>query len=113
HLVEGIQPPRDGEGWRVAFRDLETGDDGVIEAPIVVLAAGTLGSPRLLLRTRRRLPALSPAPGTRFSGNGDAAAIACDPPAGGGGRGRAAAADSAVPAPGHPLGPRGQRGTGR
>ena len=44
-----------------------------------MLAAGTLGSTRLLLQNRRRLPRLSPALGTRFSGNGDALALAIDP----------------------------------
>jgi cholesterol oxidase len=42
-----------------------------VRAPIVVIAAGTLGSTYLLLRNRKRLPGLSPALGTRFSGNGD------------------------------------------
>ncbi|WP_225828331.1 GMC oxidoreductase [Streptomyces naphthomycinicus] len=37
----------------------------------LVLAAGTLGTIRLLLRSRNRLPGLGPALGTRFSGNGD------------------------------------------
>ena len=49
-----------------------------VEAPPVVLAAGTLGSPRLLLTNRRRLPGLSPALGTCFSGNGDALGVAFD-----------------------------------
>jgi cholesterol oxidase len=80
HLVTALEPPpRAGEPWRVAFRDLETGESGAIEAPTVVLSAGTLGSPRLLLRNRRRLPEVSPALGTRFSGNGDALAVAFDP----------------------------------
>src|SRR5439155_9329327 len=47
----------------------------------VVLAAGTLGTPRLLLTNRRRLPNISPALGTRFSGNGDALGLALDPQA--------------------------------
>ena len=50
-----------------------------VEAPTVVLAAGTLGSSRLLLTNQRRLPRLSPALGSRFSGNGDALGIAFDP----------------------------------
>ena len=80
HLVDGIEPPRrPGEAWTVAFRDLETRERGTVEAPTVVLAAGTLGSPRLLLTNRSRLPELSPALGTRFSGNGDALALAFDP----------------------------------
>jgi cholesterol oxidase len=82
HLVTGIEPPpRPGERWRIAFRDLESGGSGAVEAPTVVLAAGTLGSPRLLLTNRRRLRELSPALGTRFSGNGDALGIAFDPSA--------------------------------
>lgn len=82
HLVKGIEPPaRPGERWRIAFRDLASGRKGTVEAPIVILAAGTLGSPRLLLTNRRRLSGLSPALGTRFSGNGDALGIAFDPSA--------------------------------
>ena len=42
---------------------------------------GRSASPRLLLHNRRRLPGLSPALGTRFSGNGDALGIAFDPQA--------------------------------
>jgi cholesterol oxidase len=48
-----------------------------------VLAAGTLGTTRLLLRNRKRLPRLSPALGSRYSGNGDALALALDPKAAG------------------------------
>ncbi|MFP5282083.1 MAG: GMC oxidoreductase, partial [Actinomycetes bacterium] len=40
-------------------------------ATTVVLAAGALGTTYLLLRNRVNLPHLSPALGTRFSGNGD------------------------------------------
>ena len=80
HLVTGLEPPpRPGERWRIAFRDLRNGTSGTVEASTVVLAAGTLGSSRLLLTNRRRLQGLSPALGTRFSGNGDALAIAFDP----------------------------------
>ncbi len=42
-----------------------------ITATKMVLAAGTLGSTYLLLRNRAAFPELSPALGTRFSGNGD------------------------------------------
>jgi cholesterol oxidase len=81
-LVTGLEPPpRPGERWRVAARGLESGESETFEAATVVLAAGTLGSPRLLLSNRRRLPELSPALGTRFSGNGDALGIAFDPAA--------------------------------
>jgi cholesterol oxidase len=80
HEVLRIDPPP-GEGgvWRVGFRDLQYRIDGEVSAPVLVLAAGTLGSSRLLLKNKRRLPRLSPALGTRFSGNGDALALAIDP----------------------------------
>lgn len=42
-----------------------------ITADRVVVAAGALGSTFLLLRNARNLPALGPALGTRFCGNGD------------------------------------------
>ena len=82
HEVLRIDPPaRDGDRWKVGFRDLQYRIDGDVSAPVLVLAGGTLGSTRLLLRNRRRLPRLSPALGTRFSGNGDALALAFDPSA--------------------------------
>ncbi|MFA5952084.1 MAG: GMC family oxidoreductase [Hyphomicrobium sp.] len=43
----------------------------VLEAPVVVLAAGTLGSTEILLRSRDKGLALSDKLGTRFSANGD------------------------------------------
>jgi cholesterol oxidase len=83
HMVETIEPPeRDGGNWRVGYSHLGDGDDGAVEAPTLVLAAGTIGSPRLLLKNHNRLPRLSPALGTRFSGNGDALGLAFDPQAG-------------------------------
>jgi cholesterol oxidase len=63
----------------VSFRDLQYGIDGEVGAPVLVLAAGSLGSTRLLLKNRKRLLRLSPALGTRFSGNGDALSLAIDP----------------------------------
>jgi cholesterol oxidase len=63
----------------VGFADLQYRTSGEVRAPLLVLAAGTLGSTRLLLKNRRRLPRLSPALGTRFSGNGDALSLAIDP----------------------------------
>jgi len=74
-------PKRPTGSWRVGFRDLQYGARGAVEAPVLVLAAGTLGSTRLLLRNRRRLARLSPALGSRFSGNGDALGGAFDPAA--------------------------------
>lgn len=81
-MAERLDPPkRRGGMWRVGFRGLGGEPSGAVEAPLVVLAAGTVGSPRLLLTNRRRLPSLSPALGTCFSGNGDALGIAFDPEA--------------------------------
>ncbi len=82
HEVVRIDPPeRRGDAWRVGFRDLQYKIAGEVRAPILVLAAGTLGTTRLLLHNRKRLPRLSPALGTRYSGNGDALALALDPTA--------------------------------
>jgi cholesterol oxidase len=82
HLAEEIAPPPGpGENWRVSYRHLGEGEDGGVEAPTLVLAAGTIGSSRLLLENRRRLPGLSAALGSRFSGDGDALGIAFDPSA--------------------------------
>ena len=63
----------------MTFEDLQYRTGGDVRAPVLVMAAGTLGSTRLLLRNRRRLRKLSPALGTRYSGNGDALALALDP----------------------------------
>jgi cholesterol oxidase len=62
-------------GWDVAVRDLSRGARSSasrrITAPIVVLAAGTLGTNELLLRAQQRGLALSAKLGERFSANGD------------------------------------------
>jgi cholesterol oxidase len=84
HEALRIDPPAAAGGaWRVGYRDLQYGNEGAVSAPVLVLAAGALGSTRLLLKNRRRLPRLSPALGTRYSGNGDALALALDPTADG------------------------------
>jgi len=80
HEVLRVEPAeRAGGRWRVGFRDLQYRINGSVEAPLLILAAGTLGSSRLLLKNRRRLRRLSPSMGSRFSGNGDALALAIDP----------------------------------
>ena len=80
HEVQRLDPPADGERlWRVGYRGLGDEQDGEISAPVVVLAAGCLGSSRLLLKNRGRLKCLSPALGSHFSGNGDALGAAFDP----------------------------------
>jgi cholesterol oxidase len=82
HEVVRIEPPVSSRGgWRVGFRDLQYRIDGSVEAPVIVLAAGTVGTSRLLLKNRSRLGRLSPALGSRFSANGDALALALDPSA--------------------------------
>ena len=77
HEVDRIEP--DGDRWRVGFEQRDGGGKGSVSGKVLVLAAGTLGTTRLLLRNRKRLPRLSPAVGTRFSGNGDALGMAFDP----------------------------------
>jgi cholesterol oxidase len=80
HEATRLDPPQNADGhWRVGFRELTRRADGEVRAPLVVLAAGTLGSTRLLLKNRSRLPRLADALGTRFSGNGDALGAAFDP----------------------------------
>jgi cholesterol oxidase len=59
-------------GWEIAVEDLsKAGATRRIEAPIVVLAAGTMGTNELLLRAQQRGLALSANLGERFSANGD------------------------------------------
>jgi cholesterol oxidase len=62
----GLEARESGAG-----RPLET-----IEAPLVVLSAGSLGSTSLLLRNKHHFPGISPQLGFRFSGNGDLLAFA-------------------------------------
>jgi cholesterol oxidase len=62
----------DDGSWRVhVVPTLGKGAESVIEAAIVVLAAGTLGSTEILLRSRERGLAVSDRVGKRFSANGD------------------------------------------
>ena len=81
-LCEVRRLERDASGYRVRYiahdptgrrAALTSGDVKYTDltATRVVLSAGTFGSPWLLLSNRDALPALSPALGTRFSGNGD------------------------------------------
>ncbi|HRN88280.1 MAG TPA: GMC family oxidoreductase [Hyphomicrobium sp.] len=72
--AETVRKGADGM-WRVALRATasEAGapDDVTLEAPVVVLAAGTLGSTEILLRSRAAGLPLSDKVGHRFSANGD------------------------------------------
>jgi len=80
HEVLEIEPPtRKGGIWRVTWRDLQYGVTGRLEASTVIVSAGTLGSTRLLLQNRERLPRLSDALGSRFSANGNALGAIFDP----------------------------------
>ena len=59
-------------GWRVHCEPVSAGSGPVtLEAPVVVLAAGTLGSTEILLRSREKGLAVSDRLGERFSANGD------------------------------------------
>ena len=59
-------------GWRINYRARNDGKTSVtVEAPIVILAAGTLGSTEILLRSQARGLALSERIGHGFSANGD------------------------------------------
>jgi len=72
--------PLDGGGYAVTYRQWSAEADDVgrrshtvrtVHCDDLVLAAGTFGTASLLLHNRVSLPALGPALGTRFSGNGD------------------------------------------
>jgi cholesterol oxidase len=82
HLVTRIDAPAaPGGNWRVGFKHLGDGQDGAVEGRVLVLAAGTPGTPRLLMKNRSRVRGVSSALGSRFSGNGDALALAFNPQA--------------------------------
>ena len=76
--------PGPDSGWLVSF-DADADGRGRFAAPssfvfadVVVLAAGSLGSTEILLRSRERGLAVSPRLGDRFTGNGDVLAFAYD-----------------------------------
>ncbi len=61
-----------GSGWEIVVQDLsKAGASRRMGAPIVVLAAGTLGTTELLLRAQQRGLELSAKLGEKFSANGD------------------------------------------
>ena len=78
HEVRAIRP-RPASGYEVDYvrhepageGDAAAAPSGTIVCDRLVLAAGTYGTSYLLLRNRAHFPGLSPALGTRFSGNGD------------------------------------------
>lgn len=72
-LVSHIAPAKGG-GWDVHYRAIDSGQGGVVTGQKVIVAAGTLGSNEILLRSRdltRSLPKLSHRLGMGYSGNGD------------------------------------------
>jgi cholesterol oxidase len=61
-------------GWDVHYVDTRTGEPGVVTGARVIVAAGTLGTNEILLRSRdvaKTLPKLSARLGYGYSGNGD------------------------------------------
>lgn len=61
-------------GWDVHVEDTHSGEMHIVTGKRVIVAAGTLGSNEILLRSRdvtKTLPKLSPRLGTGYSGNGD------------------------------------------
>jgi cholesterol oxidase len=91
--VRTIEPLTDEPGrYRIGYRQHLAARDGhqselldpveddtrTVRADRVILAAGAVGSPRLLLLNRNALPRLSPALGTQVSANGDAIAMLRD-----------------------------------
>lgn len=75
-----VEPPADDGHWTVVLQHtddklrLRQGQPLRLRARFVVLAAGTLGSTEILLRSARHGLSLSPMLGQRFSTNGDAIA---------------------------------------
>lgn len=72
--VESVRKAQDGS-WQVLAKSVGT-DRGampevILEAPVVVLAAGTLGSTEIMLRSREAGLRVSDRIGQRFSANGD------------------------------------------
>jgi cholesterol oxidase len=88
HEVKAFEP--DEGGFRVEVADHSNAEEGsprtgppvwqVIFTKRLILCAGALGTPYLLLRNRSMFPDISPMLGTRFSGNGDFIAFAARSP---------------------------------
>ena len=65
---------KSNEGWAVNVthhKNRFTSEDATLSAKNVVLAAGTLGSTEILLRSQAKGLSLAPGIGSRFGGNGD------------------------------------------
>ncbi len=63
-------------GWSVWVKDTASGEVRVLQAARVVLAAGTLGSTEILLRSKKAGLSVSDKLGAQFSSNGDVWAFA-------------------------------------
>ena len=59
--------------YRVKYRDLSAGVWKRLKAKVVIVAAGAIHSPALLLRSKKYLPRISRQVGRNMSGNGDIA----------------------------------------
>ena len=83
-VVRTVRPASGRRGWIVTFdapgdgRERLGAPASFVFADLVVLAAGTLGSTQILMRSRAEGLAVSPRLGSRFSGNGDVLAFAHD-----------------------------------
>jgi len=79
-LVDHVRRKAQG-GWEVCYRRTVEGDSGElhrIDADMVILGAGAIGSTEILLRSKAAGLPLSSQLGQRFSGNGDVLGVAYD-----------------------------------
>ncbi len=83
HEVQSIQPAQTaGYRYAVSYRQLDPNDynkaagSGFIEAKMVIVAAGTMGTPVILQRSAPFLGGMPPAVGRYFSANGDRVTVA-------------------------------------
>ncbi|MGH7248588.1 MAG: GMC family oxidoreductase N-terminal domain-containing protein, partial [Pseudomonadota bacterium] len=83
HEVQAILPPQTaGYRYAVSYNQLEPSDytkvvgSGVIDAKIVIIAAGTMGTPVILQRSAQGLGGMPSAVGRYMSANGDRVTVA-------------------------------------
>ena len=74
--AEVLSLHKEGTLWHITVRDIDTGKTRTLSAEIVVVAAGTLGSNEILMRSSKDHSdsgtlSFSPQLGAHFSGNGD------------------------------------------
>ena len=73
-VIEPLAGVGGSGGYRVRYRDVETGAEGSVVGAKVIVSAGTLGTNEILLRSRdesKTLPNLSSMLGRGYSANGD------------------------------------------